>query len=73
MSADERDDTTTYKVVRNQEDQYSIWPVDRENPLGWTEVGKSGRKDECLAYLKDVWTDMQPLSIRSRAESSTEP
>lgn len=64
MRTDEKEDTTIYKVVVNSEEQYSIWPVDRENPLGWREAGKSGSKAECLAYIKEVWTDMRPLSIR---------
>ncbi len=64
MRTDEKEDTTVYKVVVNSEEQYSIWPVDRENPPGWREAGKSGSKAECLTYIKEVWTDMRPLSIR---------
>ena len=61
---DEADDTTTYKVVVNHEEQYSIWPVERENPPGWRDVGKVAPKADCLAYINDVWTDMRPLSLR---------
>src|ERR1700694_1427812 len=68
MSWEEREDTTIYKVVVNHEEQYSIWPAHRENPLGWNDVGKSGPKDECLAYIKEVWTDMRPLSLRKKME-----
>ena len=64
----ENEDTTIYKVVINHEEQYSIWPADRENPLGWTDVGKTGIKDECLAYIKEIWTDMRPLSLRKKME-----
>jgi MbtH protein len=68
MYQDEEEDKTIYKVVVNHEEQYSIWPEYRENPLGWTDVGKSGPKTECLAYIKEVWTDMRPLSLRKRME-----
>lgn len=70
MTSHSRDDEdkTLYKVVVNHEEQYSIWPEERENPLGWTDVGKSGLKDECLAYIKEVWTDMRPLSLRLKME-----
>ena len=68
MNRDEQEDKTIYKVVVNHEEQYSIWPADRENPLGWQDVGKSGLKDECLAYIKEVWTDMRPLSLRKKME-----
>jgi MbtH protein len=62
MNQDEED--TIYNVVVNFEEQYSIWPADRENPLGWRYAGKSGTKQECLDYIKEVWTDRRPLSER---------
>lgn len=68
----DREDTTTYKVVINHEEQYSIWPSDRENPLGWQDVGKSGTKAECLEYIDEVWTDMRPLSLRKRMEQAAQ-
>ena len=67
-STDEREDTTIYEVVVNHEEQYSIWPADRELPLGWNKAGKSGSKAECLAYIEEVWTDMRPLSLRKKME-----
>jgi len=66
---EERDDNTLYKVVVNHEEQYSICPAERENPLGWRETGKSGSNAECLAYIKEVWTDMRPLSLRKETEA----
>jgi len=68
---EERENNTIYKVVMNHEEQYSIWPAERENPSGWTDAGKSGPKAECLAYIKDVWTDMRPLSLRKKMEEAT--
>jgi MbtH protein len=59
-----------YVVVRNHEEQYSIWPADREPPAGWEAVGKRGPKDECLAFIEQVWTDMRPLSLRRQMEQS---
>jgi len=64
MAWNDVEDTRIYKVVMNHEEQYSIWPADRENALGWTDAGKVGTKAECLAYIKEVWTDMRPLSLR---------
>ena len=72
MSGEEKEDTTTYKVVVNHEEQYSIWPAERENPLGWRYAGKAGTKAECLSFIKEVWTDMRPLSLRKRMESRGE-
>ena len=73
MSPDEQEDTTTYKVVVNHEEQYSIWPAERENPLGWRDAGKSGTKAECLAHIKEVWTDMRPLSLRQKMAEAARP
>jgi MbtH protein len=70
MDQFEREDTTTYRVVVNHEEQYSIWPIDRELPVGWRDAGKTGLKDECLAYVKEVWTDMRPLSLRKKMEQA---
>jgi MbtH protein len=64
----EDDDQMMYRVVVNHEEQYSIWPFGREMPLGWRDAGKSGGKSECLAHIKEVWTDMRPLSLRKRME-----
>ncbi len=66
----EREETAAYKVVVNHEEQYSIWPADRENPLGWVDVGTVGSKAACLDYIKDVWTDMRPLSLRRQMEKA---
>jgi MbtH protein len=68
MGWDDREDTTTYRVVMNHEEQYSIWPVEREIPSGWHDAGKSGNKADCLAYIKEVWTDMRPLSLRKQMD-----
>jgi MbtH protein len=69
MSRDEDEDTRAYKVVVNHEEQYSIWLLERENPNGWRDAGKSGSKAECLAWIKEVWTDMRPASLRRRMDA----
>lgn len=70
MNLDRDEDKTIYSVVINHEEQYSIWPSDREMPLGWRDVGKTGSKAECLAYIKEVWTDMRPLSLRNQMDKA---
>ena len=62
------EDITLYKVVVNDEEQYSIWPADRESPAGWRDAGKTGLKADCLAYIEEVWTDMRPLSLRRQMD-----
>jgi MbtH protein len=66
MSDDAREDGQLYVVVINHEEQYSIWPNDRELPLGWKADGTSGTKAACLAYIQSVWTDMRPMSLRHK-------
>jgi len=68
MNSDSAEDNTRYKVVVNHEEQYSIWPDVRENPVGWRDGGKRGSKVECLAYIEKVWTDMRPLTLRKDME-----
>jgi len=69
VSEDEHEDATRYKVVVNHEEQYSIWPADRENAPGWRDAGTSGTRAECLAYIERVWTDMRPLSLRRQMDA----
>jgi MbtH protein len=66
MSSEE--DTRRYKVVINDEEQYSIWFEGQAAPLGWRDAGKTGAKKECLDYIGEVWKDMRPLSLRRAAE-----
>ncbi len=68
MINEQETDDRVYKVVVNHEEQYSIWPVARSNPLGWWDAGKQGSKAECLAHIQEVWTDMRPLSLRQTNE-----
>jgi MbtH protein len=55
-----------YYVVKNYEEQYSIWPTYKPIPKGWEAVGEAGNKEDCLGYIGKVWTDMRPLSLRKQ-------
>jgi len=68
MSGNNNADSARYKVVVNHEEQYSIWPAARENPVGWRDAGTIGTKAECLAYIREAWVDMRPLSLRRTME-----
>jgi MbtH protein len=57
-------ETRLQAVVVNEEEQYSIWPAEREPPAGWRRDGFTGTEDECLAYIDETWTDMRPASLR---------
>ncbi|HNQ89128.1 MAG TPA: MbtH family protein [Verrucomicrobiota bacterium] len=63
----------TYRVVCNHEEQYSLWPADQPLPLGWVDAGKTGPKDDCLSFIKAVWKDMRPLSLRRTSPQSPRP
>lgn len=66
MSWEPPEDDTIYKIVLNHEGQYSIWPADRENAIGWNDYGFSGPKAECLSKIKELWTDMSPIKLADR-------
>jgi MbtH protein len=63
---------TSFRVVVNHEEQYSIWPDYKDVPKGWREVGKTGNKQECLKYIDEVWTDMRPLSLRQHMDGAAQ-
>ena len=62
-------DDTIFRVVINHEEQYSIWPDYLELPDGWRAVGPTGKKQVCLDFIKDAWTDMRPLSLRQHMDA----
>ena len=66
MPQEDMEDTRVYIAVLNDEEQYSIWFADRQLPGGWRDAGKKGTRQECLDFIKEVWTDMRPLSLRKK-------
>jgi MbtH protein len=69
MSQSDQATEQSYTVVVNHEQQYSIWPAGLANAPGWQDAGMSGSRDECLAFIEQVWTDMRPLSLRQQMEA----
>lgn len=61
--------STDWTVVRNDEDQYSLWWADRDLPAGWSNAGYSGSRPDCLRHIESVWTDMRPASLRHQLDS----
>ncbi|MCF2435204.1 MbtH family NRPS accessory protein [Streptomyces thinghirensis] len=68
--ADEQTDHRTYRVVLNDEEQYSIWDAGRELPDGWHAEGTEGSRQDCLRRIEEVWTDLRPASLRRRMEQA---
>jgi uncharacterized protein YbdZ (MbtH family) len=63
------DETGSFVVLVNGEDQHSLWPTFADLPVGWHKVfGEAGR-GECLAYVEQNWTDMRPRSLRDAMDS----
>jgi MbtH protein len=73
MNRDSTDEDRVYHAVVNGEEQYSIWPADRELPRGWREAGMSGSRQQCLDYISRIWTDMRPLSLRGQGQAPDSP
>jgi MbtH protein len=73
MSAAPTDAAPACRVVVNHEGQFSIWPAGRELPPGWADAGRIGSREECLAYIAEVWVDMRPLSLRRQVQERATP
>jgi MbtH protein len=67
--SDDEDTDQRFRVVVNDEAQYSIWPLERALPAGWGEAGMQGARAACLEHIASVWTDMRPLSLRRRQDA----
>ena len=70
LRAEGLDHNVQYRVVVNHKEQYSIWPADRETPLGWKDAGYTGTKQGCLAHLEELWIALRPLSLRQMMEDA---
>jgi MbtH protein len=55
-----------YTVVINVEEQYSVWPTEKDIPLGWKPVNQKGTKQDCLDYIEKVWKDILPASLKNK-------
>ena len=69
MTGAEQDSDQRYRVVVNDEEQYSIWAEDKKLPAGWHAEGLVGSKEACLDHIEKVWTDMRPKSLREQLAS----
>ncbi|WP_405861063.1 MbtH family protein [Streptomyces sp. NBC_00090] len=63
MSNPFEDESASYRVLANAEEQYSLWPDFAEVPAGWTVVLPSTTRQECLDYVNEHWVDMRPKSL----------
>ena len=68
------DETASFYVLVNSEDQHSLWPTFKQVPGGWTIVfgsdGGAGRQ-ACLDYVDENWTDMRPKSLQLRMAAAS--
>jgi len=58
-------DASRFQVLVNDEEQYSLWRAEAPAPAGWKNAGMSGTREECLKFVKRVWVDMRPKSLRA--------
>lgn len=58
------DESGTFFVLMNDEEQHSIWPTFAEIPSGWRVAFGEATREDCLTYVNDHWTDLRPRSLR---------
>jgi uncharacterized protein YbdZ (MbtH family) len=64
MSSPFEEPDADYHVLRNHQDQHSLWPAIAPVPDGWTVVHGPGRREDCLAYVRENWQDLRPRSVK---------
>jgi len=68
------DETASFFVLVNGEEQHSLWPTFKQVPGGWSIVfGAEGgaSRQTCLDYVDENWTDMRPKSLRERMAAAS--
>lgn len=63
-------DGDLFRVLQNDEEQYSIWPAAKAIPSGWRSIFEAASKKDCLAYIEANWTDLRPKSLREFMNTS---
>lgn len=46
------------------------WSNNYQSKIAEEEKMHEGNKNECLAYIEEIWTDMRPLSLRKKMEAN---
>jgi MbtH protein len=64
------DESAEFLVLVNDEGQHSLWPSFAEVPAGWASQHGPDRRQACLTFIKDHWTDMRPASLIKAMERS---
>lgn len=62
----------SYLVLRNDEEQYSIWPAFAAVPEGWSKVLGPASREESIEYINLHWIDMRPRSLVASVASVLE-
>ncbi|CAJ1587144.1 MbtH family protein [[Mycobacterium] wendilense] len=60
------DESGSFFVLVNDEEQHSLWPSFADVPAGWTVVHGEAPRAECLEFIEKNWTDIRPKSLRDR-------
>ncbi len=58
-------------VLKSDAEHYSVWPAVQAVPVGWHEVGITGTREECLAWIESHWTDMRPRKLQTKSGAET--
>lgn len=57
------DSDSSYLVLKNEENQDSLWPAAIEVPAGWQVTHSADTRQACLDYIETHWTDLRPQSL----------
>lgn len=60
------DETGSFLVLINDEEQHSMWPAFVEIPAGWQMVYGEADRAACLEYIEQNWPDIRPKTLRNR-------
>lgn len=63
------DETGSFVVLVNNEEQHSIWPVSVDIPADWRRVYGEASRADCLQYVEEHWSDMRPKTLREAMNS----
>ncbi|MFD3794958.1 MbtH family protein [Streptomyces californicus] len=64
------DEEGIFLVLRNDEDQRSLWPHNFSLPTGWRITHGPDSRPACLDHIEQTWTDIRPRSLATALDAA---
>ncbi|WP_221797922.1 MbtH family protein [Oceanobacter mangrovi] len=62
-----------FTVLRNHQQQYSLWPQFAAQPAGWSLCFGPASQQQCIEWVEQHWQDIRPMASPAVTTSEQAP